>query len=52
MPQEQIPISFRILFFFLLSLFALFGCSASLKEATPIKEDIPYAVSEEPSIKH
>ncbi len=31
---------------------SLFGCSASLKEAKPIKEDIPYAVSEEPSIKH
>jgi flagellar L-ring protein precursor FlgH len=31
---------------------SLFGCSASLKEAKPIKENIPYAVSKEPSIKH
>ncbi len=31
---------------------SLFGCSASLKEAKPLKEHIPYAVSEEPSIKH
>ena len=31
---------------------SLFGCSTSLKEAKPIKEDIPYTVSEKPSIKH
>jgi flagellar L-ring protein precursor FlgH len=52
MPQEQIPISFRILFFSCFLYLSLFGCSASLKEAKPIKEDIPYAISEEPSIKH
>ncbi len=31
---------------------SLFGCATSHKEAKPIKKDIPYAVSEEPSIKH
>jgi flagellar L-ring protein precursor FlgH len=31
---------------------SLFGCATSHKEAKPIKEDIPYAVAEEPSIKH
>jgi len=31
---------------------SLFGCNASLKEAKAIKEDLPYTVSEEPSIKH
>ena len=31
---------------------SLFGCATSHKEAKPIKEDIPYTVSEEPAIKH
>ena len=31
---------------------SFFGCSASLKETKPIKRDIPYAVSEKPSIRH
>ena len=31
---------------------SLFGCATNHKEAKPIKEDIPYAASKEPSIKH
>ena len=31
---------------------SLFGCSASIKEAKPIKKDIPHAVAEKPSIRH
>ena len=46
-----LPVLKYCLFAYLLYL-SLFGCSASLKETKPIKENIPYAVSEKPSIKH
>ena len=31
---------------------SIFGCATTHKEAKPIKKDIPYTVSEEPSIKY
>ena len=42
----------RYCFFSCFLYLSFFGCATSHKEAKPIKEDIPYAVSEEPSIKH
>jgi flagellar L-ring protein precursor FlgH len=46
-------LSFSEFYFFSCFLYlSLFGCATSHKEAKPIKTDIPYAVSEEPSIKH